>query len=146
MESDSSSHGRLMPYSTDCFAEFYDLWAYKWVLGKQFPDITIYWEAILSAMKSHEGQEGPITVVDIGSGTGRALRDVLERARDSETLLPNVNFWATDPGEAMLRRGELYIQRHPELKRIAPVKWEKASGEDFASVLPELKGSSDLIM
>lgn len=136
----------IMPYTTDYYAEFYDLWNGSF-WPPQWKDIVLYWDVIQSliASRKHDQESGVINVVDIGCGTGRVLKDILERSRDNATPLPNVRFYGVDRSETMLRRGKAFLQAHPDLQKIAPVEWVNASGEKFTSVLPQLEGSSDLV-
>lgn len=138
---------RISPYSTDYYAEFYDLWNGSF-WPSQWKDIVVCWDVIQSliASRKDDQESDPINVVDIGCGSGRVLKDLLQRSQDSATPLPNVKIYGVDRSETMLRRGEAYIQAHPNLQKVAPVKWVNASGEEFTTALPHLIGSSDLVV
>lgn len=146
MESPDDKNDRVLPYSTDCYAEFYDLWCDSLVVGRHAADEETYWEAIQTQISSHNGKETPINVIEIGTGSGRCLKDLLERAYDGNTPLPHVRFYGVDPAKPMLKRGKAYFQARPELQKIAPVQWVDATGENFIDVLPHLKGAADLVM
>lgn len=147
MSGQDEASAPVMPYTTDYYAEFYDLWNGSF-WPPQWKDIAVYWDTIQSLIVSckNDQERGPINVVDIGCGTGRAIKDLLERARDSATPLPHVKFYAVDRSKTMMRRGKAYLQAHPDLQKVAPVEWVDASGEEFTSVLPQLEGSSDVVM
>ena len=136
----------IEPYTTDCYAEFYDLWNGSF-WPPQSKDVAIVWDAVQSliASRRNDQESGSINVIDVGCGTGRVLKDLLERSRDSATPLPNVKFYGVDLSKPMLRRGEAYLQAHPDLQKVAQVEWVNASGEQFTSVLPQLKDSCDLV-
>lgn len=146
MAGQDETNAPIMPYTTDYYAEFYDLWNGSF-WPPQWKDIVLYWDVIQSliASRKHVQESGMINVVDIGCGTGRVLKDILERSRDNATPLPNVRFYGVDRSETMLRRGKAFLQAHPDLQKIAPVEWVNVSGEKFTSVLPQLEGSSDLV-
>lgn len=145
MAPERDDHSGLSQYASDEFAEFYDFWIDdSW--PPPFEDIETYWEAIQSLVAVHSERTDPITVVEIGAGTARVLKDLLKRARDQGIPLTNVKIYQTDPEQVMLRRGEKFLKNNPELARIAPVHWAVASGETFTSVLPGLKASTDLVI
>ncbi|MCJ1423156.1 hypothetical protein MMC29_001037 [Sticta canariensis] len=146
MSGQNGAQKPIKPYTTDCYAEFYDLWNGSF-WPPQSKDIAIIWDAVQSliASRKNDQESGPINVIDVGCGTGRVLKDLLERSRDSATPLPNVKFYGVDLSRTMLRRGEAYLQVHPDLQKIAQVEWVNASGEQFTSVLPQLKNSCDIV-
>lgn len=137
----------VTPYSTDYYAEFYDIWNGSF-WGRQWLDIAVYWDVIQSmiASRKNDPENRPINVIDMGCGSGRATKDLLERSRDSTTPLSSVMVYGVDPSKSMLQRAKTYMRAHPDLKEVAPVEWVHASGEDFTSALPQLKGSADLVM
>ena len=145
MDSLSENQDRVLPYSTDCYAEFYDLWCDS-IVGRHAADEETYWEAIQTQISSHRGQEDPINVIEIGTGSGRCLKDLIERAYESDIPLPHVRFYGVDPAKPMLKRGKAYFEARPELQKIAPLRWVDATGENFIDVLPHLQGKADLVM
>ncbi|MCJ1266240.1 hypothetical protein MMC22_006123 [Lobaria immixta] len=146
MAGQDEAGARIAAYTTDYYAEFYDLWVVSF-WPPQWKEVNIYWDVIQSMMASRkdDANSGPINVVDIGCGTGRVLKDLLERSRDSATPLSDVKIYEVDPSETMMRRGQAFLHAHPDLQKVAPVEWVKASGEEFTSVLPQVKGLSDLV-
>lgn len=138
---------RIKAYTTDYYAEFYDLWVVSF-WPPQWKEVNIYWDVIQSMMASRkdDANSGPINVVDIGCGTGRVLRDLLERSRNSATSLSHLKIYEVDPSETMMCRGQAFLHAHPDLQKVAQVEWVKASGEEFTSVLPQVKGLSDLVL
>lgn len=146
MSGQNGTQKPIKPYTTDCYAEFYDLWNGSF-WPPQSKDIAPIWDAVQSliASRKNDQESGPINVIDVGCGTGRVLKDLLERSRDSATPLPYVKFYGVDLSKPMLRRGEAYLQAHPDLQKVAQVEWVNASGEQFTSVLPQLKDSCDIV-
>lgn len=138
---------RIKAYTTDYYAEFYDLWVVSF-WPPQWKEVNIYWDVIQSMMASRkdDANSGPINVVDIGCGTGRVLKDLLERSRNSATSLSHLKIYEVDPSETMMRRGQAFLHAYSDLQKVAPVEWVKASGEEFTSVLPQVKGLSDLVL
>ena len=147
MASQDEDRAWVTPYSTDYYAEFYDLWNGSF-WGLQWLDIAVYWDIIqgLIASRKNDPADGPINVIDLGCGSGRAFKGLLERSRDSATPLSNVKIYGVDPSKTMLQRAEAYLRAHPELQKVAPVELVNAWGEDFTSALPQLKGSVDFVM
>lgn len=147
MANQNEDRASIMPYSTDCYAEFYDVWNGSF-WGQQWLDIVVYWDVIQSLIASHKNDpysNSPINVIDMGCGSGRATKDLLERSRDSASPLTNIKIYGIDPSATMLQRAKGYLRAHPDLQAVAPVEWVNARGEDFTSVLPHLKGSCDFI-
>ena len=146
------SPNAVLPYTTDCYAEFYDLWCDSFVVGRHAADEETYWSAIHSLIRFRSSNhsifpEGsPINIVEIGTGSGRCFKDLFDRANDTGTPFPNVHFYGIDPSVPMLKRAIAWFDRRPTLKEIAPTEWFEGLGEDFTEKLPQLKGASDLVM
>lgn len=138
----------VLPYTTDCYAEFYDLWCDSFVVGRHASDEETYWSAIQSLIhhRQQHPDDGPINIVEIGTGSGRCLKDLFERASDSDSKFRNVHFYGIDPSAPMLKRGKAWFDKRPALQKIAPIGWIETVGEDFTKRLPQLRGATDLVM
>ena len=147
----------VLPYTTDCYAEFYDLWCDSFVVGRHAADEETYWSAIQSLISSRqpthpsgissERSGSPINIVEMGTGSGRCFKDLFERAHDAGTPFPsNVRFYGIDPSVPMLKRAMAWFDRRPALKAMAPIRWVEGVGEDFTDRVPGLKGACDLVM
>ena len=109
-------------------------------------DEQVHWDAIQGFIQLYKDRDDPINIVDIGAGSGRQLKDILERASSSRTPLPNTEFHEVDLSKAMLKRGEAYVRARPELLQVAPVEWHYANAENYTSTLPHLEGAGDLVL
>ncbi|MCJ1453151.1 hypothetical protein MMC28_003496 [Mycoblastus sanguinarius] len=146
----SPSPNTVLPYTTDSYAEFYDLWCDSLVVGRHAPDEEVYWNAIHTLIPPPpQTQQHAINVVEIGTGSGRCLKDLFERAHNTGVSFPNVHFYGIDPSAPMLKRARAWFDARPALKQVAarPIEWVEALGEDFIDAqLPRLRGACDLVM
>ena len=46
----------------------------------------------------------PIDIVEIGTESGRCFKDLFERANDTGTPFPHIQFYSIDPSVPMLKR------------------------------------------
>lgn len=148
----ASSSDTILAYTTDCYAEFYDLWCDTFIVGRHAADEEIYWSAIhdliCARQSSHSSMSKDISIniVEMGVGSGRCLKDLFERANDTGTLFPNVRFYGIDPSTPMLKRAMSWFGKRPTLKAIAPITWIEGLAEDFTEKTPQLVGASDLVI
>ena len=145
---DPLSDSTVFPYTTDCYAEFYDLWTDSFLTGQWGVDAETYWSAILSLLESRQHEPNrPINIIEIGCGSGRTLKELFQRFHDTGVALPNVHFYAIDPSAPMLKRAKAWFDHQLTLKDIASIEWIEGFGENFTEQIPpQLRGAIDLVI
>jgi SAM-dependent methyltransferase len=150
MDGQYLSHSSSYAYGSEEWPEFYDLWVESLFGTGPSEDIPVF----RSALKRHvAGCNGvhTINVVDIGTGTGRVIKDLWQEPNGS---LKEVSFWGLDNAQAMLDRAKLTFgvleathrsESSDRPARLPPI-WIQAPAADFTSHLPELVGKTDLIL
>jgi SAM-dependent methyltransferase len=103
MDGQHHSHGSLYAYSKAEWPEFYDLWVEQLFGTGPSEDSPVFWEALQMLLDSRP--EGPpITVLDLGTGTGRVLKALVQNANDHQQLAGRVDLWGIDHSAAMIER------------------------------------------
>ncbi|KAH0538310.1 hypothetical protein FGG08_005084 [Glutinoglossum americanum] len=155
MDGQYLSHSTSYAFGSEEWPEFYDLWVESLFGPGPSEDASVFRSALERYAAGHNSGQ-PINVVDIGTGTGRVIKDLWQEPGGA---LENVAFWGLDNAQAMLDRAKstfdaLEASRRTDpahhgqsssLVRLPPT-WIQAPAADFASSLPNLAGNADLIV
>lgn len=87
----------------------------------------------------------PLNVVDMGAGTGRVLRGLLEIAHIQDIEKLDVKFFGVDPGPAMLRRGKELVDSDDRICDMADIDRVSSDALNFTVDQPALHGATDLL-
>lgn len=138
MDGQQASHPTTYAYSNPHYPEFYDLYI-RSLFGTGPSQDAIPFAVVLStALAKRQGQD--VKVVEIGTGTGRIIKDLLNRvsARGIDGEL--VKFVGVDHSSSMLERAKRTTEG------LAEVKWVRAPASSFVEHVPELEGDADLLI
>ena len=135
----------VSPFADEHYTDFYDAHVAKFWKPGHDSDIELMWE-VLRSLLSRKERASPINVVDMGTGTGRVIRGILDLAKSKGIKKLDVNFYGIDPGPAMLQRARNMVQADQELAKIAPVEWISSDALGFTTDLPAIRGSTDLML
>jgi hypothetical protein len=189
MDGQHSSHGDSYAYSAPEWPEFYDLWTDS-LFGSKHEDVPIYWEKMLDKISSYVDRHATlsaaaaspgshisfadeeITVVDIGTGTGRVIKELVsalvpgliafaEQEKENwnvngngntQNYHPRVQFVGLDHGQAMLWRAEDMFMDNwlgnwdRAAKYLKSPQWVRTTAGDFVEECAELEKGVDLLI
>ncbi|OAX80771.1 hypothetical protein ACJ72_04892 [Emergomyces africanus] len=102
----------------------------------------------LSTRSPTVSPEVPLTIVDIGTGTGRVLINLANDAKRNGLDLSNVHFIGVDNEKAMLERAEKAQEKLPSMARVGKIVWVLGEAATVASApaLQNYIGGIDLLL
>lgn len=125
-------------YSHSSYPEFYDLWTTHLFGHEASSDATIIVETIIRAIDRHVDIIKPVIVIDLGTGTGRVIKDVLRVLPQPRAPLTLVG---VDHSAAMLARAcSTTFALRDTMQEIAAkvnIQWIHASATTYADALLE---------
>ncbi|RHZ66413.1 hypothetical protein CDV55_105659 [Aspergillus turcosus] len=127
-------------YSSPYLAEHYDLICEA--EQDYYRDVDTFWKLLQQQMLASRPSTEPIYVVDVGTGTGRVLNSLGDRARSSQFDLSKVDFVGTDPSQYMLDRAAQCCS----LSHVGRVSWRCGSATSLLETLPSREGAVDLLI
>ncbi|KAJ5589671.1 hypothetical protein N7450_003643 [Penicillium hetheringtonii] len=132
-------------YSSPYLAEHYDLICAQ--EGSFFEDIEVFYAELMKirALKHAKAQDpDALTIIDAGTGTGRALYSLTQRVLQSGLNLSKMKLLGFDPSQDMVDRAG----QTRDLKGAEHVEWICASAVDLNKIVSSrgLQGKVDLIM
>ena len=133
----------ISPFADEHYTDFYDLHILKFMKPGPGSDIELIWEILHEQLL--KSRASPLNVVDMGAGTGRVLRGLLEIAHAQGIEKLDVKFFGVDPGLAMLKRGKELVDSDDRLRGIADVDWVYSDALGFTSDQPAVRGATDLL-
>ncbi|KKZ61506.1 hypothetical protein EMCG_00585 [[Emmonsia] crescens] len=139
-------------YDSAYLAEYYDLWAEKNAKNLDVKDgVPIYTSILtkhLSTRSPSASPKDPLTIVDIGTGTGRVLINLANDAERDGLDLSNVHFIGVDNEKAMLERAEKAQATLPSMARVGKIAWVLGEAATAASAptLQNYAGEVDLLI
>lgn len=143
-QEEKTAANAVSPYADETYVDFYDTHVAKfWKPGPE-SDIQLIWETLQSLLSS-KTREGPLNVVDMGTGTGRIIRGLFRIAQSEGIKTLDAKFYGVDPGPVILRRAEETLQADQEMAKIAPVEWISSDALGFTTDLPSVRGATDLL-
>jgi hypothetical protein len=182
MDGQHASHGTNYAYSALEWPEFYDLWIES-LFGADHEDVRIFWQKMLDIIESYLKQyaalsastsptslwnthisfaEEEITVVDLGTGTGRVVKELvsglvpglvaLSEQKRGYKYHPKIQFVGIDHGQTMLWRAEdtfggSWRENWDRAgKYLKNPQWVCASAGDFADECEQLEKGVDLLV
>ncbi|OAL71697.1 hypothetical protein A7D00_3726 [Trichophyton violaceum] len=132
---DSEERSKTL-YGSPYMAEFYEL---HWATGLGLEDVElVYWPAFVEMFSKHPRDGRQFTFVDIGTGGGRAILGLLDKAGAESFEIPpgSAQFIGMDIEQHMLDLAAREVLKHPG---IPPVTWSLGS----ALALDELPSLAD---
>ena len=135
----------VSPFADEHYTDFYDAHVAKFWKPGHDSDIELMWEALQHLLSRNE-RASPVNVVDMGTGTGRVIRGLLELARSKNIKKLDAKFYGIDPGPAMLQHAKKIVEADQEIREIAPVKWISSDALGFTTDVPAIRGSTDLML
>jgi SAM-dependent methyltransferase len=126
-------------YDSPYLSEFYEL---RWARGLGLEDVDfIYWPALKELIASPPRQ-GQFTFLDVGTGGGRAILGLLNKAVEAELEIPAAaQIIGMDISENMLDQAVKEAKKYP---RVAPVIWSLGSALALEE-LPPLADKSNTV-
>ena len=125
------------PYATDFLADYYNI-AVVPTLGR---DIPVYWEALKKMRELHP--YSPTRVLDIGTGTGRVIRDLAAYIEQDRDDFSNIEFIGLDLSQAMVdNAASLPIHSLSSQQ----VSWIQGSALDLEAALPASQRPVDILI
>ncbi|KAK2877274.1 hypothetical protein FQN49_001279 [Arthroderma sp. PD_2] len=122
-------------YESSFMSDFYDGF---WEGGKApFDDSPVIFEAVKSAYKLRQPPPSPsdrFVVFDIGTGTGRVLRNLVRDAAKENFDMQNVELVGIDLAKPMLDRAK----KLAKMDHVGKVSWVLGNGLDMQAI-PEIK-------
>ncbi|KAF3893527.1 hypothetical protein GTR04_4719 [Trichophyton interdigitale] len=132
-------------YSSPYMAEFYEL-HYAHGLGLEDVEL-VYWPAFVELFSKHPRDGRQFTFVDIGTGGGRAILGLLDKAVAESFEIPpgSAQFIGMDIEQHMLDCAARGASKHPG---IAPVTWSLGSALalDELPALADQKTTADMLI
>ncbi|KAF7503913.1 hypothetical protein GJ744_002994 [Endocarpon pusillum] len=126
------------------YVDFYDVHVAKFWKPRPDSGIQLIWEA-LQTLLSSKSREGPLTVVDMGTGTGRIIKSLFQNARAKGMKTLDAKSYGIDPGLVILQRAKETLEADQELVQIAPVEWVSTDALGLTTDSPEVKGVTDFM-
>jgi SAM-dependent methyltransferase len=150
LDGQHNSHGGTYAYSKPSFPEFYDLWVESLLGAGPIEDAPIIAGALQNIL-SQDRPDREICIVDVGTGTGRVVRDLVTHlhVKVAEAGSPKVKIIAFDHSAAMIARAQkLQLQAFPTAVERANLKvqFHRASASSFLSAVPSLCQNADLVV
>ncbi|KAL4884749.1 hypothetical protein BJY04DRAFT_170143 [Aspergillus karnatakaensis] len=142
-----SAHGAKYAYTNRYWPEFYDLWV-KQLFGSDLEKYdAFYWNMVLpflqdKKLSSTEATE-PLRIVDVGTGTGRVIRGILNRFKEYDHP-PRVQILGVDHSQEMLNRAEQLLSS--EVQSPLELGWLKTSAASLVDENPDLRNAVDLLV
>ena len=133
----------IFPFADEYYTDFYDGHILKFMKPGLGSDIELIWETLHHLLLN--SRASPINVVDMGAGTGRVLRGLLEVANAQGIEKLDVKFFGVDPGDAMLRRGKEMVDKNDRIRGIADIDWVESDSLNFTTDQPALHNATDLL-
>ena len=142
----------MAAYHNSDWAECYDLWVRHLFGNSPAEDIPVFVNQLKSIAET-KSPGSPISIIDIGTGSGRVLIDLQTAMQE----IPGRKFdiWGTEPSGAMLERAKRFWNAAIEEKKRKQgwmddkiqVHWCQCSATNFASQMGEQIGQGiDLII
>jgi hypothetical protein len=185
MDGQHSFHGDSYAYSAAEWPEFYDLWIDS-LFGSKHEDIPIYLQEMLDKISSYAEQHAAlsaaavapsshisfadeeITVVDMGTGTGRVIKELVgalvpgllafaEQQKENgnenaQNYYQRIRFVGLDHGQAMLWRAEDTFMDDwlgnwdRAVKYLKRPQWVRTTAGSFVEECAELEMGVDLLI
>ncbi|KAL8776216.1 MAG: hypothetical protein Q9213_008352 [Squamulea squamosa] len=133
----------INPFNDKHYCDFYDGHILKFMKPGPGSDIELIWDFLHQQLM--QSRASPLNVIDMGAGTGRVLRGLLEVAHAQGLPKIDVNFFAVDPGDAMLKRGKELLDSDDRLRGIADVDWVVSDALGFTTDQPAIHAATDLL-
>jgi SAM-dependent methyltransferase len=160
MDGQHTLHSQCYAYDDSHWAEFYDLWiATIFDTGtKPHEDVAVLWStfseqlaAFRSVSSSRNGDEGDgreFKVIDVGTGTGRVIKSMVQCAKDKGVELEGLEMLGVDHGAAMVERAKLTFERDFEDAASGGVRidWQTCSATDIVARNPAFEVQTDLVI
>ncbi|EZF35802.1 hypothetical protein TMEN_8303 [Trichophyton mentagrophytes] len=132
-------------YGSPYMAEFYEL---HWAQGLGLEDVElVYWPAFVELFSKHPRDGRQFTFVDIGTGGGRAILGLLDKAVAESFEIPpgSAQFIGMDIEQHMLDLAAREASKHPG---IPPVTWSLGSALalDELPALADGKATADMLI
>ena len=126
-------------YDSVYLAEYYDVWTDENTESLDTQgDAIIYWNALRdlhTRRQPHSTTSDPFVVLDVGTGTGRCLRNFARDASQAAFDLSNCSFIGLDNTQAMLDRAS----QAAEMANVGSISWVKGTALDLESVIGRRK-------
>lgn len=135
----------ISPYADEHYIDFYDAHVAKFWKPGNDSDIELVWECLKGILRSKD-RPSPITVVDMGTGTGRIIRGLFSNATKEGIKKLDAKFYAVDPGSGMLKRGKDIVDADEEMRNMAPVNWVCSDALYFTTEEPAVRKKTDLLV
>ncbi|MCJ1276053.1 hypothetical protein MMC21_003858 [Puttea exsequens] len=133
----------MSPFADEHYTDFYDAHILKFMKPGPGSDIELIWDTLHKLLL--KSRSSSLNVVDMGVGTGRVLRGLLEIAHSQGIEKLDVKFFGVDPGRAMLERGKELVRSDERLRSIADVEWVSSDALGFTADQPALYAATDLL-
>lgn len=144
MDGQTATHGSKYAYASSYWPECYDLWIDHLFGQAGHEDTTIFAD---TALCSPEASGGMFNVLDIGTGTGRIVKDLLSGVLGDRPDR-RLSIMGIDNSGSMLGRAQMTFDRDfrntGELPSGCEVAWIKAPAAEMVTRLPGLAGNVDL--
>lgn len=124
-------------YDTDFLADYYDVAAVPMIGG----DGPVYWEALKKIKELHPGST--VRVLDIGTGTGRVIRDLATNIEQDKGDFSNTEFIGLDLAQAMVDRAASLPVDSLNKKQVS---WIQGSALDLEAALPASQRPVELLI
>lgn len=154
MDGQHTTHGTSYAYADPHWAEFYDLWIATIfdTADKPHEDVAVLWRQLsegLAVPKSKENGKN-FKVIDVGTGTGRVVKSLVQCAIDDGIGLGGLEILGVDHGVAMVERAEkTYGKLAKDMRyerRGVTVLWQTCSATQLAGQNPGFEGKTDMII
>ena len=149
MDGQHSKHGTDYAYSSSEWPEFYDLWIESIFGPGPAEDIAVF-SKCLQSMIDDALPNQIITVLDVGTGTGRVIKDLCwtSMIKVPPNDGPVVKFVGMDHSSAMLSRAmrNFFEQSCVEGSRFGDPEWFHGSAARFGSSGMVLELKTDLVI
>jgi ubiquinone/menaquinone biosynthesis C-methylase UbiE len=148
MDSQHTSHPTTYAYSNPHYPEFYDLYIRSLFGSSPSQDSVLFFKALSSIQRTKAGSPGQLVkVIDIGTGTGRVIKDLLSRLQDEDIYGGRVEMVGVDHSSSMLERAKRTMQVQLEAGvGMGEVRWIQAPATSFLAQVPELENEVDVLI
>jgi SAM-dependent methyltransferase len=149
MDGQHSKHGTDYAYAFVEWPEFYDLWVESLFGPGPAEDIAVF-SKCLQGMINRAFPNQIITVLDVGTGTGRVIKDLCwaPTIKVPPNNGPLIKFVGMDHSNAMLIRamGTFFEKSCDEDSRFGDPEWFRGSAAEFGQNGLPLEGKTDLVI
>jgi len=135
-------------YNTD-WAECYDLWVRTIFGDGPVEDIPVFTSILsdIATKRTESSSADSITIVDVGTGSGRVLVDLQDTMAKVEGT--KLEVWGLEPSESMLERAKRFWEEGVQKKGITrewQVRWVQCGATDLAGTVLEGSTGADLVI